>query len=102
MVNVAPPLIPVFAGGFGQLHLLDRGRQGFEVEAIDGYDVWLDVFSDANAAVEAACAAADVERVRALREDCWDRDRESWARAALDYHKERAGRISLLDEEPRR
>lgn len=63
MVKVAPPPIQIFAnhiGGFGQLHLLDRGRQGFEVEAIDDYDVSLGIFSDANAAVEAVLVAARI------------------------------------------
>jgi hypothetical protein len=51
----------------------------------------------------AACAAADVERVRAFcghpdeeDDDGWPR--EAWAQAAREYHAERRGRVSLLDE----
>jgi hypothetical protein len=56
----------------------------------------------------AALAAADVRRVRAIRdlvpatsgEEFWSGP--SWRDATIEYHKDRGGRVSLLDQEPRR
>lgn len=51
----------------------------------------------------AARVAADLERVRAIRErgdDGWERDRQSWADAAGEYHKERGNRVSLVEYKP--
>jgi hypothetical protein len=60
----------------------------------------VDLMSDQEAA---ACVAADLARVWALcghldENDGWERDREAWANAAREYHRERGGRVSLLDE----
>jgi hypothetical protein len=55
----------------------------------------------------AARVAADLSRVWALLsleeedEDCWERDRKSWAGAAAEYHKDRGDRILLVWAEPR-
>jgi hypothetical protein len=49
----------------------------------------------------AACAAADVERVRVFREREREEDK-AWALAAREYHKQRAGRTLIVETKPER
>jgi hypothetical protein len=94
----SPSLIPIIIDGRCVGHLLNRGRAG--VEVFDAADLSIGIPSapDAVAALlRVMLAGARRDLMADEPEDDWARDRESWADAAVHYHKDRGNRPSLVE-----
>ena len=95
----SPSLISIIIDGRCVGHLLNRGRAC--VEVFDAADLSIGIPSAPDAAppgaVRVMLAGARRDLMSEELEDDWACDRESWADAAVHYHKDRGNRPSLVE-----